>query len=91
MRDDLLKLISDNVAEKVLSCLGNSNRLNILLALLKKGNPRQLRYQDEGRKDDRKSIQMGVIVGGWNCINLMSYHSDATLCPLPTRALGSPR
>ncbi len=36
MRDDLLKLISDNVAEKVLSCLGNSDRLNILLALLKK-------------------------------------------------------
>ena len=34
--DDLLKLISDNVAEKVLSCLGNSDRLNILLALLKK-------------------------------------------------------
>ena len=34
--DDLLKLISDNVAEKVRSCLGNSDRLNILLALLKK-------------------------------------------------------
>ena len=34
--DDLLRLISDNVAEKVLSCLGNSDRLNILLALLRK-------------------------------------------------------
>ena len=34
--DDLLKLITDNVAEKVLSCLGNSDRLNILMALLKK-------------------------------------------------------
>ena len=34
--DDLLNLIANNVAEKVLSCLGNADRLNILLALLKK-------------------------------------------------------
>ena len=34
--DDLLNLIANNVAEKVLSCLGNSDRLNILLTLLKK-------------------------------------------------------
>lgn len=34
--DDLLKLITDNVAEKVLACLGNADRLKILLALLKK-------------------------------------------------------
>ncbi len=34
--DDLLNLITNNVAEKVLSCIGNSDRLNILLALLKK-------------------------------------------------------
>ncbi|MCR5251473.1 MAG: helix-turn-helix domain-containing protein [Lachnospiraceae bacterium] len=34
--DDLLKLIANNVAEKVLSCLGNADRLNILLALLRK-------------------------------------------------------
>lgn len=34
--DDLLKLIADNVAEKVLACLGNADRLKILLALLKK-------------------------------------------------------
>ena len=34
--DDLLNLVTNNVAGKVLSCLGNSNRLNILLALLKK-------------------------------------------------------
>ena len=34
--DDLLDLVTNNVAGKVLSCLGNSDRLNILLALLKK-------------------------------------------------------
>ena len=34
--DDLLDLIANNVAQKVLSCLGNADRLNILLALLKK-------------------------------------------------------
>lgn len=34
--DELLELIANNAAEKVLSCLGNSDRLNILLALLKK-------------------------------------------------------
>lgn len=34
--DDLLNLIANNVAQKVLSCLGNADRLNILLALLKK-------------------------------------------------------
>ena len=34
--DSLLHLISNNVAEKVLSCIGNSDRLNILLALLRK-------------------------------------------------------
>ena len=34
--DDLLELVDNNVAGKVLSCLGNSDRLNILLALLKK-------------------------------------------------------
>ena len=34
--DDLLNLIANNVGEKVLSCLGNADRLNILLALLKK-------------------------------------------------------
>ncbi len=34
--DDLLELVANNVAGKVLSCLGNSDRLNILLALLKK-------------------------------------------------------
>lgn len=34
--DNLLCLISNRVAERVLSCIGNSDRLNILLALLKK-------------------------------------------------------
>lgn len=34
--DDLLELIENNVATKVLNCLGNSERLNILLAILKK-------------------------------------------------------
>ncbi|MDR1669401.1 MAG: DUF2087 domain-containing protein [Oscillospiraceae bacterium] len=33
--DELLKLIEDNTAEKVLRCIGSSDRLNILLALLK--------------------------------------------------------
>jgi hypothetical protein len=33
--DALLKLIEDNTAEKVLRCIGSSDRLNILLALLK--------------------------------------------------------
>lgn len=32
----LLELISNKTAEKVLSCIGNSDRLNILLAILKK-------------------------------------------------------
>lgn len=34
--DDLLELIENNIAEKILTCIGNNNRLNILLALLKK-------------------------------------------------------
>lgn len=34
--DDLLSLITDRTAEKVLACIGNSDRLNILLAILKK-------------------------------------------------------
>lgn len=34
--DDLLKLVGNKLAEKVLSCLGNADRLNILIALLKK-------------------------------------------------------
>lgn len=34
--DELLKLIENHTAEKVLSCIGNSDRLNILLAILKK-------------------------------------------------------
>lgn len=34
--DDLLNLVENNVAAKVLNCLGNSDRLNILLAILKK-------------------------------------------------------
>lgn len=34
--DDLLKLIEDRTAEKVLACIGSSDKLNILLALLKK-------------------------------------------------------
>lgn len=34
--DDLLALIEDRTAEKVLNCIGSSDRLNILLALLKK-------------------------------------------------------
>lgn len=32
----LLELISNKIAEKVLSCIGNGDRLNILLAILKK-------------------------------------------------------
>lgn len=34
--DDLLGLIENKTAEKVLACIGNSDRLNILLAVLKK-------------------------------------------------------
>lgn len=34
--DDLLGLIENNTAEKVLRCVGSSDRLNILLAILKK-------------------------------------------------------
>ncbi|HEY8348729.1 MAG TPA: winged helix-turn-helix domain-containing protein [Clostridiales bacterium] len=34
--DDLLALIENSTAEKVLNCIGSSDRLNILLALLKK-------------------------------------------------------
>ncbi|MCH5347805.1 MAG: winged helix-turn-helix transcriptional regulator [Oscillospiraceae bacterium] len=34
--DDLLKLIENRTAEKVLACIGSSDKLNILLALLKK-------------------------------------------------------
>lgn len=34
--DDLLTLVENHTAEKVLHCLGNSDRLNILLAILKK-------------------------------------------------------
>lgn len=34
--DELLPLIENRTAEKVLSCIGNNDRLNILLALLKK-------------------------------------------------------
>ncbi len=34
--DDLLQLIENKTAEKVLACIGNSDRLNMLLALLKK-------------------------------------------------------
>lgn len=34
--DGLLALIENNTAEKVLNCLGNADRLNILLAVLKK-------------------------------------------------------
>jgi len=34
--DDLLRLMENHTAEKVLNCLGNSDRLNILLAILKK-------------------------------------------------------
>jgi len=34
--NDLLKLIENRMAEKVLNCIGNNDRLNILLALLRK-------------------------------------------------------
>jgi DNA gyrase subunit B len=34
--DDLLRLIENRMAEIVLNCIGNSDRLNILLALLRK-------------------------------------------------------
>lgn len=34
--DELLPLIENRTAEKVLSCIGNNDRLNIMLALLKK-------------------------------------------------------
>ncbi|MBE5893540.1 MAG: winged helix-turn-helix transcriptional regulator [Lachnospiraceae bacterium] len=34
--DDLLELIENNIVTKVLNCLGNRDRLNILLAILKK-------------------------------------------------------
>ncbi|MFA6948523.1 MAG: ArsR family transcriptional regulator [Eubacteriales bacterium] len=34
--DELLTLIENKTAEKVLACIGNSDRLNILLAILKK-------------------------------------------------------
>ena len=34
--NDLLKLIENQMAEKVLACIGNNDRLNILLSLLKK-------------------------------------------------------
>jgi len=34
--DDLLKLIENRMAERVLACVGNSDRLNILLSILKK-------------------------------------------------------
>jgi DNA gyrase subunit B len=34
--DDLLALIENRTAEKVLNCIGSSDRLNILLALLRK-------------------------------------------------------
>ncbi len=34
--DDLLTLIENRTAEKVLRCIGNGDRLNILLAILKK-------------------------------------------------------
>lgn len=34
--DALLELITNKTAEKVLSCIGNNDRLNILLAILKK-------------------------------------------------------
>lgn len=34
--DDLLTLIDNHTAEKVLNCIGSSDRLNILLAILKK-------------------------------------------------------
>ena len=33
--DNLLKLIESNIAAKVLSCIGNNDRLNMLLALLR--------------------------------------------------------
>ena len=35
---DLLKLIENRTAEKVLTCIGNNDRLSLLLALLKKPN-----------------------------------------------------
>lgn len=34
--DELLALVENHTAEKVLACIGNSDRLNILLAILKK-------------------------------------------------------
>lgn len=34
--DNLLNLVTDHTAEKVLNCVGSSDRLNILLAVLKK-------------------------------------------------------
>jgi len=34
--DDLLKLIEDNTAQKLLACIGNNDRLKILLAILRK-------------------------------------------------------
>jgi len=34
--DELLTLIENHLAEKVLTCIGNNDRLNILLAILKK-------------------------------------------------------
>lgn len=34
--DDLLELVENHTAEKVLRCLGNSDRLNILLAILRR-------------------------------------------------------
>lgn len=34
--DDLLKLVEDNSAERVLACIGSSDRLRLLLAILRK-------------------------------------------------------
>ncbi|MBS7315410.1 MAG: ArsR family transcriptional regulator [Clostridiaceae bacterium] len=34
--DDLLRLIEDHTAERILACIGNNDRLNLLLALLRR-------------------------------------------------------
>lgn len=61
--DNLLKLIEDRTAEKVLNCIGSGDKLNILLALLRKP----------------MTVAQIVSEGGFNSTGQVYHHLNALL------------
>lgn len=61
--DNLLKLIEDRTAEKVLNCIGSGDKLNILLALLRKP----------------MTVAQIVSAGGFNSTGQVYHHLNALI------------